>query len=489
MRPQHCVRPKNRVIQKSGLPVKHINRALVTLLMVSVSFAETFLEIEEDSVTGADQSDTVNEADFASKYRNDLRNPTLGGQSQGQPTSLTFTTFEVQRDPECQRMMDCRAQQKTFNLRKQVGGLKGNYAKNAPKFFVDGQDRGNSLPAAPASAPQKGVTEVTPSVLKVGTDCSGMESPIQAHDNLSQDYTHEFSCDNDPHVVKTIEVNFSPRQIEKDITTRDCSKTPYVDLYIAGFPCQPFSQAGKQQGFEDSKGRGTIFFNVLDYITVQRPKVFLLENVKGLVTMENGKHMRKIIKALRDIKRDGSLCGDVQGESSESAYEIHYEVLNAKDHGIPQSRPRWYCVGILRSSFAGSEKSTFEFPKAIKMPSIELLLDTKSSTPPQKVGNTSRINIEKARAKLVSEGFKPGEDAYIVDCDASIAKSRHTFDFSPCITRSRYQGHWITNRNRRMTKEEMFRLQGMDPTKFVVAIPENALGQQIGNAMSINVVN
>ena len=72
---------------------------------------------------------------------------------------------------------------------------------------------------------------------------------------------------------------------------------------------------------------------------------------------------------------------------------------------------------------------------------------------------------------------------------ASSAKSHCTNqDYSPCLTRSRYQGHWITGRSCRMNIAEMFRLQGMDHTQFRIAVPDASLGQQIGNAMRVNVL-
>ena len=72
------------------------------------------------------------------------------------------------------------------------------------------------------------------------------------------------TCDNDQVAVNAIKVNSDPKYIYDDIKTRDNATTPAVDIYVAGFPCQPFSQAGLGQGFGDAKGRGKIFFNVLD---------------------------------------------------------------------------------------------------------------------------------------------------------------------------------------------------------------------------------
>ena len=147
-----------------------------------------------------------------------------------------------------------------------------------------------------------------------------------------------------------------------DIATRDNSKAPKVDVYIAGFPCQPFSIAGKQRGFEDA--RGTTFYNVLDYIEHQQPKVFILENVKGITSLENGKYLKAILKSLSRIgcstvTKPG---GDSTYNGETGTYDFYHQVLNTSEHGIPQHRARWYCVGIRKSCFKQNHKQVFDFP-------------------------------------------------------------------------------------------------------------------------------
>ena len=158
--------------------------------------------------------------------------------------------------------------------------------------------------------------------------------------------------------------------------------------------------------------------------------------------MDNGKHVKKILGALSDIR---SISKERPNERK-SAYEIHTEILDTKYHGIPQSRPRWYCVGILKTTFRGSS-SQFKFPEPIPMTPIDTLLAWDSDKAQiWHLSKTAAANVEQAQKKIISEGGKPSQEAYIVDCDASRAQSRYTKGYSPCITRSRYNGHWITNK-------------------------------------------
>ena len=119
--------------------------------------------------------------------------------------------------------------------------------------------------------------------------------------------------------------------------------------------------------------------------------------------------------------------------------------------------------------------------------SINDLLD---DLPKQQVPRTKHVanNIRQAKEVVRKRGDSPSVDPYIVDVDASDMKSQVIKGISPCITRSRCDGHWLLHRQRRMSKSEMLRLQGVDPTTFNQAVSDRSLGEQIGNAMSVNVV-
>jgi len=165
------------------------------------------------------------------------------------------------------------------------------------------------------------------------------------------------------------------------------------------------------------------------------------------------------------------------------------KILDTKEQGIPHSRRRWYCVGIQKKFDDGS----FEFPTAIECPSIEKFLERRNTKMaavglPPKSATTSRGNVITWERRLAAKGRNPVEEPFIVDCDSSAERSKAMDGVCPCITTSRGAGHWVTNRGRRLQKTEMMRLQGMNPTKFHVAVSDTQLGKQLGNTMSVNVL-
>lgn len=106
-----------------------------------------------------------------------------------------------------------------------------------------------------------------------------------------------------------------------DITKINPNEIPDFDLLTGGFPCQAFSIAGKRKGKRDS--RGTLFWEIMRIAEVKKPKYMILENVKGLLSIDNGETFKEILRTIR-----------------KSGYDVIYKVLNSKEHGIPQNRER-----------------------------------------------------------------------------------------------------------------------------------------------------
>lgn len=146
-------------------------------------------------------------------------------------------------------------------------------------------------------------------------------------------------------------------QINSDITLLDSDDkirtfVPEHDILCGGFPCQPFSKAGKQQGFNDEAGRGVLFDYIADIIRVRRPKYIFLENVSNLKTHDGGNTWNTIYHRLNNTEKDGGLN-----------YDVREAILSPHEFGIPQHRKRIYIVGIDRTK---GEWHDFHFPEPIK---------------------------------------------------------------------------------------------------------------------------
>lgn len=195
--------------------------------------------------------------------------------------------------------------------------------------------------------------------MKIGTDFSGIGSPEMALRKLGVDHTIEFACEIDKYARESYKAIYGePKRFYEDITKRNHKEVDQLDLYVAGFPCQAFSIAGKRGGFEDT--RGTLFFNVAEFIKENQPKTFILENVKGLLSHDNGKTFQTIVSVLSD--NGGTVNGQMSVPYYDDGlgYHIYYQVLNTKDYGIPQNRERIFIVGF-------KEPRNFRFPKAMKL--------------------------------------------------------------------------------------------------------------------------
>jgi DNA (cytosine-5)-methyltransferase 1 len=150
----------------------------------------------------------------------------------------------------------------------------------------------------------------------------------QACQDLGLKHACTFTSEIKNHAVKAYSENFADDRIAGDITAIDPKNIPAFDFLLAGFPCQPFSAAGKRKGLRDD--RGNLFFTIVDILQAKRPTGFLLENVDGLVTDNDGQTMAMI---------EHELCA--------LGYKISWRVLNAADFGVPQQRKRLYITGHL----------------------------------------------------------------------------------------------------------------------------------------------
>ncbi|MCL1910239.1 MAG: DNA (cytosine-5-)-methyltransferase [Kiritimatiellaeota bacterium] len=128
--------------------------------------------------------------------------------------------------------------------------------------------------------------------------------------------------------------------------------TPY-DVLLAGFPCQSFSRAGRQEGFRD-KTRGTLFFDIADIIDRTRPKAFMLENVDNLLSHEKGATFKTILETLvKDLRY--KVLGVRENTDGELSYDTKSFLRNTRNFGLPQNRPRIYIMGFDMRRYAAHE--------------------------------------------------------------------------------------------------------------------------------------
>ena len=308
--------------------------------------------------------------------------------------------------------------------------------------------------------------------LHVGTDCSGLGAVLIALQSLEVAFRHVFASEIDHVAIQQLFGTFLPEVFFLDVFSRRSDQTPCVDVYCCGFPCQPFSQAGRRTGFGSSTvaGSGHIFFHILDYIRGVNPRLFILENVEGLEFCNDGECFRTILRALYDLVE----------------YNIYWSLLNTKDYGVPQNRARYFFVGILRTF----DEGTFCFPQAMPCPPLASFLEPRMRRPTWQdlpgSGNAAH-NVVSGLQAIVAMGHSPFDEPWVVDCDSSHAFSSVRHNVSPCLTRCRSRGYWLTSHGRRMTMQEQMRLQGI-PVDHDVHVAAADFCKLLGNSISINVL-
>lgn len=154
----------------------------------------------------------------------------------------------------------------------------------------------------------------------------------------------------DKYAIEIYQKHFPNHKNYGDITSINTDDLPDFDLLVGGFPCQAFSIAGRRGGFEDA--RGTLFFEIARLAKAKRPRLLLLENVKGLLSHDGGRTFRVIIATLDEL-----------------GYDLQWQVLNSKNHGVPQNRERVLIVGHLRGTcrpevFPLTDEDGADFPDA-----------------------------------------------------------------------------------------------------------------------------
>jgi DNA (cytosine-5)-methyltransferase 1 len=258
-----------------------------------------------------------------------------------------------------------------------------------------------------------------------------------------------------------------------DITTVDPSLVPDHDVLLGGFPCQAFSAAGQKKGFDDI--RGTLFFDVAKILAVKKPKALLLENVRGLISHDSGRTLQRIIGVLDDL-----------------GYKVDKMILNSKDFGVPQNRPRIYIVAIARVD-GESADDIFKFPFPKPIDSTRRLCDILHPNPVDEIYYLSKaywatLLRHKKRHAAKGQGFgylvKTGDDIASTIMCGGMGKERNLiFDES-----DRPLPDWANSaRLRKMTPVEWERLQGF-PDGWSDAASLSSRWGLLGNSVTVNVI-
>ena len=208
-----------------------------------------------------------------------------------------------------------------------------------------------------------------------------------------------------------------------DITKTNTTEIPDFDILCAGFPCQPFSQAGFKKGFEES--RGTLFFDIVNIIKIKQPKAFFLENVRHLLNHNEGRTFKTIKRIITD----------------ELGYSFHYKIIKASDFGLPQHRARLMMVGF-------KDDNGFEFPEKVKLQlSMSDIWDGHCE---KKIGYTLRVG---------------GRGSKITD-------------------RRNWDSYEVDGEIKRLSSKEGLKMQGF-PDTFTFPVSETQAMKQLGNSVAV----
>ena len=189
--------------------------------------------------------------------------------------------------------------------------------------------------------------------IKVGSDFSGVGAFNQALTRLGIEYQEVYACDMDKYARQTFIHNYGePKYYPLNVYDREIPSES-LDIYMTSPPCQAFSLAGKRLGKDDK--RGILFFNSLEFIQVNKPRFFIFENVKGLLSDDGGKTFSEWVNMLGGKSVNGNPV--IFAYEDSVPYHLYWKVLNAKQHGVPQNRERVFLIGI-----KDDQDNTFRWP-------------------------------------------------------------------------------------------------------------------------------
>lgn len=348
----------------------------------------------------------------------------------------------------------------------------------------------------------------TERTISLATSFSGIGAIEHSLHRLGLKYKIQFAGDIDKYCKKAYFANYQIKEEQWHDDIHDFNAKPYrgkIDLFVGGAPCQAFSLRGKHGGFEDT--RGTLFREFARVVIECQPKVFIFENVKGMLSHDKGRTW----KTIKDtFEKD---CG----------YDVYYQVLNAKDYGIPQSRDRLYCIGFRKET-----KFKFPSPCPLTCTAYDFLqkdFDSKYLLKAKGVNFITRsLNIQKSytqingdiilcqkrnqqfnwhgdfifHPKLKSDLSTPKTDECLFSiktCEENNYSHKNICRYAveqdgnslKTITVSEKDVDTTYGRFRKLTPRECLRLMGFDDT-FKIVVSDTETYKQAGNSIVVNVL-
>ena len=295
----------------------------------------------------------------------------------------------------------------------------------------------------------------------------GIDKGFEHNDLFEVVYANEF----DPYPVKTYELNSKLKVDCRDIREVQPEEIPDFDVMLAGFPCQAFSVAGYRKGFDDEKGRGTLFFELVRIIEKKEPDIVFLENVKNLLGHDNGHTFRVINECL-----------------DQNGYKVYPLVLNAMEYGnIPQNRERIYLVCFRDERVYNNFRPLMPIPLKKKLSDI---IDFKS-----KVDEKYYYTEGKYKGDIYEQLVAAMDDENAVYQWRRKYVRKNKSGVVPTLTANQGEGghnvclvktkHGI----RKMTPHECFNTQGFSKKfKLPKDMSDARLYKQAGNSVCVSVI-
>jgi DNA (cytosine-5)-methyltransferase 1 len=334
--------------------------------------------------------------------------------------------------------------------------------------------------------------------IKTGSDFSGVGAFDQALAKMGIDQDKKFACDLDKYARQTYIENYGePSYYPYDVYDRKIPKES-LDIYMSSPPCQAFSLKGKREG--ENEKRGILFYNSHEFIVKNKPRYFIFENVKGLLSDSNGRTFKNWLDMLGGKTINGNPV--IFPREDSTPYHIYYRVLNSRHYGVPQNRERVFIIGIRDDS-----DNTFQFPKPFHLK--KRLIDVLEKKVDKKYFLSDKINIPRTENYPFNPLTNNADELILTNNKRlNINLKKHkgklkngmlldsynltTYTDYSCTIDTRISAsnnhHLIQDlKIRRLTPRECFRLMDF-PDTFKMPCSNSQMYKQAGNSIAVNVL-